>query len=92
MPPPDATPRPHPTSRSSAPASGAGTACDSRPAPHDATQASAPSWLPAPTEGRIFTTTRIVRGTEITPAGRLRLDTIARYLQDVAEDNSTDTG
>ena len=40
----------------------------------------------------MFTTARVVRSTDVTPAGRLRLDALARYLQDAAEDDLADTG
>src|SRR5262249_4103373 len=47
---------------------------------------------PDPPRGRVFTTARVVRGTDVTPAGRLRFDAIARYLQDAAEDDLADAG
>src|SRR5262249_11406789 len=50
-----------------------------------------PFW-PDPPRGRVFTTARAVRGTDVTPAGRLRFDAIARYLQDAAEDDLADAG
>jgi acyl-ACP thioesterase len=40
----------------------------------------------------VFTGTRPVRGTDVTPSGRFRLDALARYLQDVAEDDVAGTG
>ncbi len=43
-----------------------------------------------PTEGRIFTQRRRVRLGDVTTSGRLRLDAIARYLQDVANDDAVD--
>lgn len=49
-------------------------------------------FLARPANGRVFSTVRRVRGTEVTPAGRLRLDSLARYLQDIAEDDFTDSG
>ena len=42
-----------------------------------------------PAAGRVFSTARRVRSTEVTPAGRLRLDALARYLQEAAEDDLT---
>jgi acyl-ACP thioesterase len=45
-----------------------------------------------PAQGRLFTTARLVRGTDVTPDSRLRLDTLARYLQEAAEDDVADTG
>jgi acyl-ACP thioesterase len=50
------------------------------------------AFVPDPGEGRLFTSTRPVRATDATPGGRLRLDAIARFLQDVAEDDVTDSG
>lgn len=49
-------------------------------------------FTPRPVSGRLFATSRTVRATEVTPAGRLRLDAFARYLQDAAEDDVADTG
>jgi acyl-ACP thioesterase len=45
-----------------------------------------------PAAGRIFTTLRSVRSTDATPDGRLRLDALARYLQEAAEDDVLDSG
>lgn len=50
----------------------------------------APSALPG--SGRRFSTTRKVRLGDVTPKGRLRLDSVARYLQDIATDDSLDGG
>lgn len=41
---------------------------------------------------RRFSTSRRVRLGDVTPSGRLRLDAIARYLQDVAFDDGEDAG
>jgi acyl-ACP thioesterase len=41
---------------------------------------------------RRFTASRKVRLGDVDPTGRLRLDSIARYLQDVANDDSVDAG
>jgi acyl-ACP thioesterase len=38
----------------------------------------------------VFASSRIVRSTDVTPAGRLRLDALARYLQEAAEDDLAD--
>ncbi|MCP3937998.1 MAG: hypothetical protein GY708_21835 [Actinomycetia bacterium] len=46
--------------------------------------------LPLPVTGRHFSTTRKVRLGDTTPKGRLRFDAIARYLQDVANDDARD--
>jgi acyl-ACP thioesterase len=45
-----------------------------------------------PTTGRIFDARRRVRLADSSPAGRLRLDAAARYLQDIANDDSRDAG
>ncbi|NBR93083.1 MAG: hypothetical protein EBT46_06365, partial [Actinobacteria bacterium] len=47
-------------------------------------------FAPFPSSGRVFTTTRKVRLGDVTPRGRLRLDAIARYLQDIATDDALD--
>lgn len=44
--------------------------------------------LPPSGAGRRFTAERIVRLGDVDPAGELRLDSIARYLQDVASDDA----
>src|SRR5579875_3081204 len=51
-----------------------------------------PGFTPDPAAGRVYATSRRVRGTDVTPDGRLRLDALARYLQDAAEDDVTDSG
>lgn len=48
--------------------------------------------LPLPASGRIFRARRRVRLGDVDPSGRLRLDAVARYLQDVATDDSDDLG
>jgi acyl-ACP thioesterase len=45
-----------------------------------------------PARGRVYATRRIVRSTDVTPSGRLRLDALARYLQTAAEDDVADAG
>lgn len=45
-----------------------------------------------PQEGRTFTVTRAVRLGDASPNGRLRLDAMATYAQDIATDDSRDTG
>ncbi len=52
--------------------------------------ASAPGYRAEPTSGRVFAARRIVRSTDVTPSGRLRLDALARYLQTAAEDDVAD--
>ncbi|MEO6627235.1 MAG: acyl-ACP thioesterase domain-containing protein [Aquihabitans sp.] len=51
-----------------------------------------PEIVPVPTVGRTFTVARRVRWGDTDPAGRLRLDALARYLQDVANDDTRDAG
>ncbi len=48
------------------------------------------TFLAEPGSGRVFATRRIVRSTDVTPSGRLRLDALARYLQTAAEDDVAD--
>jgi acyl-ACP thioesterase len=40
----------------------------------------------------VFTAGYPIRRTDVTPGGRLRLDALARYLQDAAEDDVADSG
>lgn len=49
-----------------------------------------PQPVPFPAAGRTFTSHRRVRLGDVTPRGRLRLDATARYLQDIATDDSID--
>lgn len=48
--------------------------------------------LPPPARGRRYSATRRVRLGDVDPRGRMRLDAIARHLQDVAADDATDSG
>ena len=48
--------------------------------------------LPIPSLGRVFRRERRVRLGDVDATGRLRLDAVARYLQDVATDDSDDVG
>jgi acyl-ACP thioesterase len=50
------------------------------------------TFRPEPVSGRVYTTRRIVRSTDVVPSGRLRLDALARYLQTAAEDDLADSG
>lgn len=52
----------------------------------------APAFLAEPATGRVYAGRRIVRSTDVTVAGRLRLDALARYLQTVAEEDLADSG
>ena len=49
-----------------------------------------PAPAPYPTAGRTYRVQRRVRLGDVTPKGRLRLDAVARYLQDIATDDSID--
>ena len=49
-------------------------------------------FLPLPEAGRVFTGDYPIRRTDVTPGGRLRFDALARYLQDVAEDDIAEAG
>lgn len=51
-----------------------------------------PPIAPGPPAGRVYQTRRIVRSTDVTPSGRLRLDSVARYLQAAAEEDLADSG
>lgn len=42
--------------------------------------------------GRVFTAERPVRLGDVSPRGRLRLDAVVRYLQDVSDDDTRDSG
>ena len=50
------------------------------------------SLVPLPTAGRRYTSTRRVRLGDVTPKVRLRLDALARFLQDVGNDDIADAG
>ncbi|HTZ92708.1 MAG TPA: acyl-ACP thioesterase domain-containing protein [Streptosporangiaceae bacterium] len=50
------------------------------------------TFRPEPASGRVYAARRIVRSTDVTPSGRLRLDAVARYLQTAAEDDLADSG
>jgi acyl-ACP thioesterase len=51
-----------------------------------------PELLPRPATGRVFTAARRVRLGDVSMAGQMRIDAVARYLQDVARDDSADSG
>jgi acyl-ACP thioesterase len=51
-----------------------------------------PPFVPGPISGRVYRARRVVRSTDVTPSGRLRLDALARYLQAAAEDDLVDSG
>jgi acyl-ACP thioesterase len=48
--------------------------------------------VPPPSSGRIFRTSARIRLSDMESTGRLRLDAIARYLQDAATDDVEETG
>jgi acyl-ACP thioesterase len=49
-------------------------------------------FLPLPAAGRVLAGGYPIRSTDVTPGGRLRFDALARYLQDVAEDDVAAAG
>jgi acyl-ACP thioesterase len=48
--------------------------------------------VPQPESGRVYRSSRRIRLSDRDPDGRLRLDAVARYLQDVASDDVDETG
>jgi len=48
--------------------------------------------VPLPAAGRVFRSSRRIRLSDRDASGRLRLDAVARYLQDVASDDVDETG
>lgn len=48
--------------------------------------------VPVPAHGRVFRAERRVRLGDVTPLGRLRLDSLGRLLQDVSDDDVRDVG
>lgn len=48
--------------------------------------------IPAPASGRTFTARRRIRLSDMDRQGRLRLDAVARFLQDIAIDDVQETG
>jgi acyl-ACP thioesterase len=50
------------------------------------------SLVPPPESGRVFRSSRRIRLSDRAADGRLRLDAVARYLQDVASDDVDETG
>jgi acyl-ACP thioesterase len=48
--------------------------------------------VPHPTQGRVYSTRRRIRLSDMDERGRLRLDGVARYLQDIAIDDVQETG
>jgi len=51
-----------------------------------------PAFRTEPAAGRVYAARKIVRSTDVTPSGRLRLDALARYLQTIAEDDIAESG
>ncbi|HTV12278.1 MAG TPA: acyl-ACP thioesterase domain-containing protein [Acidimicrobiales bacterium] len=47
-------------------------------------------FVPVPSQGRVYTADYRVRLGDVAPTGRARLDALARYLQDAAEDDAAD--
>jgi acyl-ACP thioesterase len=60
--------------------------------PPDAAAPPSDGFLPLPATGRVFTGDYPIRPTDVTPGGRLRFDALARYLQEVAEDDIVAAG
>ena len=48
--------------------------------------------IPVPSEGRTYSTRRRIRLSDMDAKGRLRLDAVARFLQDIAIDDVQETG
>lgn len=48
--------------------------------------------MPRPPVGRVFSGARTVRFGDVSPAGRVRLDALATYVQDLASDDTTEMG
>jgi acyl-ACP thioesterase len=48
--------------------------------------------VPIPSQGRTFVESRRLRLTDMDPRGRLRLDAVARFLQEIAIDDVDETG
>lgn len=48
--------------------------------------------IPVPSVGRTFSSSRRIRLSDMDPHGRVRLDAVARFLQDIAIDDVQDTG
>ncbi len=57
-----------------------------------AKEAGADRLVPVPTSGRIHRAERRVRFGDLHPTGRIRLDAVARYLQDLSNDDTVDAG
>jgi acyl-ACP thioesterase len=51
-----------------------------------------PEFLPVPARGRVFSGSRVIAGTDVAPGGRLRLDALARFLQQIAEEDVLGAG
>ena len=48
--------------------------------------------VPLPERGRVFTSSARVRLADVSPSGRMRLDALARWIQDVSYDDMVDAG
>jgi acyl-ACP thioesterase len=66
---------------------GAGHNAGMEISPESPATGATPRFTPSPAGGRVYAASRTVRAGDVTPAGRLRLDAFARYLQEVAEDD-----
>ncbi|MGH9104500.1 MAG: acyl-ACP thioesterase domain-containing protein [Acidimicrobiales bacterium] len=56
------------------------------------TAKAASAFLGRPQQGRVFSAQQRVRAGDTTPSGRARLDSLARYVVDVADDDAGDAG
>jgi acyl-ACP thioesterase len=52
----------------------------------------AAEFVPRPASGRVYERGRRIRLADVDPTGRCRLDSLVRHLQDVARDDSADSG
>ena len=48
--------------------------------------------VPRPAKGRVYETSRRVRVADADPSGRLRLDAVARFVQDIGNEDVADAG
>ena len=65
---------------------------DVRPGQSEETSPGASTLAPRPAEGRVYSSTRRVSIDDCAPSGRMEFDAIARFLQDVGNDDTDDAG
>lgn len=51
-----------------------------------------PEFRPIPVRGRVFGGSRVIAGTDVSANGRLRLDAVVRFLQEIAEEDVLNAG